>query len=712
MPTRRQFVNSFTIRCPTAHSRKAAEVTEKPALQIETLFVVEGRRGEGTPPGVAVLPPPLRRARSRGEDAFLLLIDLGEETPSSLYRRLREAVAQAFWTTEGSVTAALRRAVGAANHLLFQANLEVEPEHRRYGGITCVALRGEEVFLAQAGPTWAVALCGGLMESFPREDLSPLGMAAYADVRLNYLTCGLGDVLLVSTPWLSRAAPAEVLRQILSRPMDALLDGVEQVGAEEDFAAVAVRWEVAPTPEPVERETPAERPAPPPRPKQPRRRWKPPRVTLPQPPVGRWLRAAGKGAAAGIATVMEGGKALFRRMLPGRAPRPSRPRRRRASRPLPAENPRLMAGIALAIPLVVVVVTVWAWIAYGNTMHHREALEQAQACIQEAEAIADPTVAREQWKRCLGLLEDIGDTPEVAAMRGQVQAALDALDRVRWVEPILIWDFGEGFQPRRLVVHEPFLFVLDEAGGNVYQLTLNGTRDGLQEQGEPVVFLEQGQVVDRRGVARLVDVVWASAEGGRTSDGLLALEEGETLITSDAWGVQRITLATAPDQGPSVAMAAFDGRLYLLDPTGNQIWRYLPEGKGYPGRPEPYFAVSPPRPLDEARDLAIDGNVYVLFDDGTVEKFFKGEGTEFAVVGVPEPEPRFVAVAVDPGQQDGFVTLVDAVGERLVVLQADGRFVEQIRAREDAFRSIQAVALDPLSGRLYVLAGGRLYALP
>lgn len=687
---------------------------KKPALRVDTVHVVGGRRGEGTPPGVAALSPPLRRARSRDEDAFLLLIDLGEGTPSSLYRRLREAAAQAFWTTEGSVTAALRRAVGAANRLLFQANLEMEPEARRYGGITCVGLRDGEMFLAQAGPTWAVALCGGLMESFSREDLSPLGMAAYADVRLNYLTCGPGDVLLVSTPRLARGASPDVFRQILSRPMDALLDGVEQIGAEEDFAAVVVRWEHVPAPEPVERKAPVKKPPPPPKPKRPRRRWQLPRLTLPRVrlPVGRWLRAMGAGIATGATAVGLGLRTLFRRMLPGRAPRPPRPRRRRAPRSLPEENPRLMAGLALAILLLVAAVTLWAWVAYGSAMHHSGALEQARACIQQAGTISEPALARQQWKACLAILEEIGDAPEAAAMRAQVQATLDALDRVRWVEPMLLWDFGETVRPRRLVVHEPSLFVLDGATGNLYRLTLNGTRDGVEERGEAPVLVGQGQVVDEREVARLVDAVWAAAEGGRTSEGLLALEEEETLIVSDAWGIQRITLATAPDQGPSVAMATFDGRLYLLDPTGDQIWRYLPEGKGYPGRPEPYFAVSPPRPLEGARDLAIDGNVYVLFDDGVVEKFFKGEAVDFAVADVPEPEPRFVALTVDRSQPDGPVILVDAAGERLVILRADGTFVEQVRARNGAFRSIQTVALDPLSGRLYVLAGGRLYVLP
>jgi len=689
---------------------------ERPALQVEPLRVAGGQRGEGTPPGIAVLLPPLRRARSREETAFLLLVDLGE-APSSLYRRLREVAAEAFWTSEGSVTAALRRAVTAANRVLFQVNLQVEPPGRIYGSLTCLAVRDEEVFLAQAGPAWACTLCGGLFEQFPQEDLPPLGTAAYAEVRLNYLTCGPGDTFLLGSSRLGRAAPADVLRLILSREMDALLAGLEQVGAEGDFSALVVRWPAEPVSVPmiVEEEAPAEPPPPPPKPApRPPRRKRLPRARPTRaagPPLRERLRAVGRRAAAWTVAAGRATMMFLRRMLPGRERMPTRPRRRERRAP-PQEKPRLLAAIALAVLLVVAAATLWAWLTYGSGMRHREALAQAEQHAQLAAEATDPNLARGYWKAVLEDLKDVGNLPDAEALREQARAALDVLDRVRWVEPTLLWDFGADLRPRRLVVHSPYLFVLDEADEVVFQLSLDGTGDGVVEKGQAPVLVGQGEPVEQRAMGRPVDMVWAEAEGGRTAEGLLVLEEQGSLVVSDSWGIHRITLGAAPDQVAAVAMAFFDGRLYLLDPGANQVWRYLPDGPGYPHRPEPYFAAEAPHPLDTARDLAIDGSVYVLFEDGTVTKYYKGDVAPFEITGVPEPEPHFVALTVNPDQPDGPVILADAAGDRLVIVRADGAFVAQLRSQEGTFSSIQTVAMDRGTGRLYVLAGGRLVGLP
>ena len=371
-----------------------------------------------------------------------------------------------------------------------------------------------------------------------------------------------------------------------------------------------------------------------------------------------------------------------------------------------------MAAIAGVVLLVVAVVTLWAWFSYGSKMRYSEVLQGAQSHIAEAQAASDPAVARAHLRAALEALDGLQEVPEAIPLRRQAQAALDVLDRVRRVEPTLLWDFGTDVQPRRLVVHPPFLFMLDEGTGTVYRLTLATSGEGVEEQGTAPVLVAQGLEVDGLPARRLLDLVWAGAEGGRTTDGLLILEEGGSLVVSDSWGIHRIALGMAPDQTDAVAMAVFSGRLYLLDPHAGQIWRYLPEGAGYPHRPEPYFAAEPPRPLTAARDLAIDGSIYVLDEDGTLTKYYQGEIAPFQIAGVPDPQPRFVALTLDPERPDGPVVLADAAGERLVVVAADGAFVLQVRPDDNAFASLQAVAMDGTSGRLYVLAGGRLYALP
>lgn len=687
-------------------------MSEEPSLQIESLRVVAGGRADGSPLGSAVLTPPLRRSRGRDEVAFLAYIDLGE-APSHLYRTLREIAGQTFWSCEGSATAALRRTVAAVNRALFRANLELEPDQRTYGSLTCAAVRDGEVFLAQAGPAWACALCGGLLERFPREELPPLGAAAYAEVRLHYLTFGPHDTVVLGSRWIGQAAPDDVLRVVLAREMDALLDGLEQIGGERDFGALVLRWTVEAQPSRV-RPTPAE-PAPTPEPAvrpRPRRIRRPKPRRPPGPPIGQRLRTgvrkAGRAlSAAGAATV-----SFMRRMLPGRQRVAPRRVVRREPRPARPENRRLMAGIAGGVLLIVALVTAWAWFSAGSRMRYGEALRGAQSHIAEAQAASDPAVARAHLRAAMQALDGLEEVPEAVALRQQAQAALDVLDKVRRVEPTLLWDFGTDLRPRRLVVRPPFLFVLDEATSAVYGLTLTPSGDGVEEEGPAPILLAQGLEVDGLPARRLLDMVWAAAEGGRTTDGLLILEEGGSLIVSDSWGIRRIALGIAPDQADAVATAVFGGRLYLLDPQAGQIWRYLPEGAGYPHRPEPYFAAEAPRPLSAAQDLAIDGSIYVLDEDGTVTKYYQGEIAPFQITGVPEPQPEFVALALDPQRPDGPVVLADTAGERLVVVAADGAFLLQVRAGDDAFASLQTVAMDGTSGRLYVLAGGRLYVLP
>jgi len=80
--------------------------------------VTDGRRQTGGHPGSAWLTPPLHSAPGRESERFAMVLDLSGPAPSRLYREIRDAAAQAFWSTPGSPIAALRRAVMAAHRTL------------------------------------------------------------------------------------------------------------------------------------------------------------------------------------------------------------------------------------------------------------------------------------------------------------------------------------------------------------------------------------------------------------------------------------------------------------------------------------------------------------------------------------------------------------------------------------------------------------------
>ena len=106
--------------------------------------------------------------------------------------------------------------------------------------------------------------------------------------------------------------------------------------------------------------------------------------------------------------------------------------------------------------------------------------------------------------------------------------------------------------------------------------------------------------------------------------------------------------------------------------------------------------------------MAIDGYVYVLYGDGAVYKFLRGEPQPFEVRGVPHGLDQAIALAVDPHGSSGVVYVADPAHQRVVALGPEGSFWAQFRA-EGAFDALEAVAVDEAARRLYTISSGRLY---
>ena len=82
---------------------------------VGTLRVADGRRLKDTVPCAMAQNPPSQAARARRGERLFLLLDLTGPVSSHLYRELREVVAQTYWSSTGSITAALRLAAAAVD---------------------------------------------------------------------------------------------------------------------------------------------------------------------------------------------------------------------------------------------------------------------------------------------------------------------------------------------------------------------------------------------------------------------------------------------------------------------------------------------------------------------------------------------------------------------------------------------------------------------
>jgi hypothetical protein len=96
------------------------------------------------------------------------------------------------------------------------------------------------------------------------------------------------------------------------------------------------------------------------------------------------------------------------------------------------------------------------------------------------------------------------------------------------------------------------------------------------------------------------------------------------------------------DWHTGVGLATYSNKIYLLDPTSNQIWRYQRGTDGY-GSAQGYFSGE--MDLSKAVSLAVDGSVWILNSDGSLLKYLSGTLVDY---GVKKPStqwkglPRFI----------------------------------------------------------------------
>ena len=108
-------------------------------------------------PGLLVQPAPKKTARGRDRDylfVHLTLTGRPEEYAEAAQTMLAQ-IRETYFQSTGSITAALRKAILAANQWLLRTNL-TKGAATRQGAIMCAVLREQELFMVQSGEAFAL----------------------------------------------------------------------------------------------------------------------------------------------------------------------------------------------------------------------------------------------------------------------------------------------------------------------------------------------------------------------------------------------------------------------------------------------------------------------------------------------------------------------------------------------------------------------------
>lgn len=102
---------------------------------------------------------------------------------------------------------------------------------------------------------------------------------------------------------------------------------------------------------------------------------------------------------------------------------------------------------------------------------------------------------------------------------------------------------------------------------------------------------------------------------------------------------------------------------YVLDPVENQIWKYERRRANYSAS-SPYNQGAD---LSRAVSFTIDGGIYVLADDGSIQKIFRGEKADYSFAEVPSTPFQGKNLKIYTSTELDLLYVLDPDNERVLV---------------------------------------------
>jgi hypothetical protein len=191
-------------------------------LKTAQFGIVGGEAHEETP-WIGIFP---EATHSPDSSDLYLIVEPATAGSAEFCVELKEAIGEVFHGSKASLTGGLLRALQGAHENLREWNRRSMRDHRVAAGVSCLAVRGHDAYLAQIAPASAAFYRAGelrpVQPTLP-DAVEPLGLFDEFWPEFSHFELEAGDRLLLLTPPLARALPLEELAASLALPPDDVL---------------------------------------------------------------------------------------------------------------------------------------------------------------------------------------------------------------------------------------------------------------------------------------------------------------------------------------------------------------------------------------------------------------------------------------------------------------------------------------------------------
>ena len=359
-----------------------------------------------------------------------------------------------------------------------------------------------------------------------------------------------------------------------------------------------------------------------------------------------------------------------------------------------SSNSRKVTFSAGVVLLIILIVSISFGIRQKNIndlkKKYQGILVVAQNDVDQAIALASvsPDKSRELFIDSEQKLQEIQNLkvtdPKVSDLQKKIEESKGAILGEYDGNPTLFLDLGllsSGFTGDEISASGGNIYILDKSGKRVVSVAID-TKKSKVVAGPTVIDTAND-------LASYQDTAYILAD-----DGIYQVGVTKTKVVNKTWAGDAM-------------ISAFAGNMYVLDKTGNTIYRYTGVTGGTFGPQQNWLSASTKANFSNATAWGMDGAIYVLYPNARILKYSLGSPQNFSVSGVLPEIGNIDALYADPDNQ--YIYLLDKAGKRVVVIDKKGNYKAQYTS--DQIAGAKSLVVSEAQKQIILLTGDKLLSI-